>query len=231
MNIKRLFALIISAALILGCLCACAPKETDLASSHISAENEHSHEHTQSSDKTQNTASKKPSNKNDKNTSSIVQVGIKRPIATKRDENVDFNKYEELPSYSITVSERLFEDVDRYDNMCLYFYNVKNTNYASTSYIAYDVFETKLGHYKEFRDERGIRDFKVALSLYTWAPKKFTAKTAPSIAIYFDDDFHLNVEGEVDGAFWLSLNASYGKVYYIVPEAVYDYVVEFCREK
>ena len=79
------------------------------------------------------------------------------------------------------------------------------------------------------QNEQEIRDFKVSLSLSTWTPKKFTAKTLPSTVIYFDKNFHLNIEEKVDGAYWLSLNASYGKVYYIVPEAVYNYVVEFSR--
>ena len=113
--------------------------------------------------------------------------------------------------------------------MVLYFFNVKSTNYASTSYISYKLLYSKLDYYKELRDTQEIRDFKQSLCLYAWTAKKFTAKTNPSIVIYFDDDYHLNVEGEVDGAFWLSLNAPYGKVYYIVPEAVYNYVVAFSR--
>ncbi len=229
MNIKRLFALIISAMLIVSCFCACSPKDTAKTSSHIHTESEHNHDHVQGSDKTQNTTSKKPSNQSDKNTSSKAQIGIGRPIATGKDKDVNFDKYAELPREGKNVSAKLFNEFDARDHEALYFYNVKSTTYASTSYVAFDFLNRKLDFYKENRNEQEIRDFKMSLSLSTWTPKKFTAKTTPSTVIYFDDDFHLNIEEKVDGAYWLSLNASYGKVYYIVPKAVYEYVVAFSR--
>lgn len=229
MNIRRIFSLIILVVFAHSCLCACAPKDVALASSHVHTESEHNHEHTQSSGKTQNTSSKKSSDNSDKNVSSKAQVGISRPLASKRDDNVDYDKYTELSDQGINVSTKLFEELDARDNEALYFYNVKGTTYASTSYVSYTLLNGKLDYYKEIRNEQEIRDFKIALSLSTWTPKKFTAKTSPSTVIYFDDDFHLNIEENVDGAFWLSINAPYGKVYYIVPEAVYNYVVEFSR--
>lgn len=227
MNIKRLFALTISVALILSCLCACAPKETSSASSHIHTESEHDHEH--DNQNVHNTTSKKPSNNADKNTSSKIQIGIGRPVASGKDKDVNFDKYAELPREGKNVSAKLFEEFDARDHDALYFYNVKSTTYASTSYVAFNFLNRKLDFYKENRNEQEIRDFKMSLSLNTWTPKKFTAKTTPSTVIYFDDDFHLNIEEKVDGAYWLSLNASYGKVYYIVPKAVYEYVVAFSR--
>lgn len=218
-----------SALIVAASLSACAPSPESSSGSHVHTESEHSHDHTQNDDKTQNNPSKKPSNKNENNTSSKVSVGIQRPIASGKDKNVDYNKYAELPEYSKTISDRLFSDLENKDHIVMYFYNVKSTTFGSTSYVDFDVLEGKLGHHKDVRDVQEISDFKIALSLHTWTPKKFTARTTPSVVIYFDKDLHLNLEGKVDGAYWLSLNASYGKVYYIVPESVHKYIETYSR--
>lgn len=213
-------------------LSSCNTNDVASSSSHIHTDSEYNH--IQEGNKTQNTSSKKSPNKNDKddgNDSSNKNIGINRPVVSGRDENVDYDNYIELPSQGKSVSERLFDDLEQYDNKHMYFFNVKNTTYASTSYVSYEILKDNLRHYKEISDEQEIRDFKQSLFLYAWTAKKFTASTTPRTVIYFDDDYHLNVEGKIDDAYWLSLNAKYGKVYYIVPEAVYKYVVEYCEQK
>ena len=224
MNIKKLPALILTAILFVSCFSACAPKETSSASSHIHTQSEHTHDE----DTTSGTASENQSE--DKNTSSKANAGVQRPDKAGSDEDNQTDKATELSDEGHVTSQKLFEDIEKISPKSVKFFRVKNTTYASTSYVAYDTLSKNLNPFNTIKDKNTIQHLKDALEYLTWTPKKFTANTMPSIVIYFDDKIHLNIESEVNGVYWMSLNADYGKVYYVVPENVYENVMAFCYE-
>ena len=222
MNTKKLLALVMAALMIIMGLCACSSSDDGSSSSYINTESEHNHDHG-------NGNTNGGGDKN--NTSSNANAGLQRPDKpNKTPEEIKVEKLPELSEQGVTVSKQLLADLEKNSPKVLSFFKVKNTTYASTSYVAFETLDKNLNSFKTIKDKTTIQNLKDALEYQTWTAKKFTANTAPNIVIYFDDKLHLNIEGEVDGVYWMSLNASYGKVYYVVPENVYNNTMTFCYE-
>ena len=223
MNIKKLFAFILLIALALSSFTACAPKETASNGSGVHTESEHNHDHDHD-----NTASK--NNSSNKDTSSKISAGLQRPDRFTKEETEAIEKLPELSTQGQSTSKKLLADLEKINPKALTFFKVKNTTFASTSYVAFETLDKNLNSYKTIKDKDTIRHLIDALEYVTWNARKYTSNTVPSIVIYLDDKIHLNIENSIDGVYWMSLNADYGKVYYAVPKNVYENVMAFCYE-
>ena len=223
MNIKKLFAFILVIALALASFTACAPKEAVSSGSGVHTESEHNHDHGEN-----DTASK--NNSSNKNTSSKINTGLQRPDRFTKEETEAIGKLPELSDQGKTTSKKLFEDIEKINPKAVTFFRVKNTTFASSSYVTFEALNKNLDAFNIIKDKTTIQHLKDALEYSTWNAKKFTSGSTPNIVIYFDDKIHLNIENQIDGVYWMSLNADYGKVYYAVPQNVYENVMAFCYE-
>lgn len=138
---------------------------------------------------------------------------------------------------SITSGEKAELDEDIYNTLLdeletatpreLRFYSVKNTVFASTSYVPLDTVSEIIKHYESTASFDDIMSFKDNLMLSKWEAKKFNLHTQPSLAIYFSESLHMNLEFQSKDVSWISICSPIGKSYYVVPEDVYIDILDF----
>ncbi len=81
------------------------------------------------------------------------------------------------------------------------------------------------------QDSAQIAALKQSLQADKWQAKRMELKSMPKVFLYFDGDFHLNLETqETSGQAWMSINSPSGTAYYTVPAEVYQTILEKYRD-
>ncbi|MEE1279850.1 MAG: hypothetical protein UHH95_03340 [Oscillospiraceae bacterium] len=222
MKLKRLTFLITALTLlILSCSCSKKPdaEVSSLSTTHETVSQISGNDADNSSSSNKETSSAKT------NTSSrIATVSRKEPQRTPSTTSYNIT---ELPEAGKKVSLALIELLETTEPREVRFYSVKNTNYASKSYVPLKTVSKGIKYYQNIVGSDAIFYFKDKLEINTWESKKYTSQTLPQLSIYFDDTLHVNLELQNDKVSWVSIASPLGKAYYIVPEKVYNNIWEY----
>ena len=142
--------------------------------------------------------------------------------------NAEFNeqKYQKL-------GEKLLKELEKNKASCLTFFDVAN----KLSYRGYESIENvskfqKIEPCAEIKNAGKISEFKKSLKLDQWKAEMMQLKSMPKVFIYFDNNLHVNLEGQVStGKAWMSINSPAGSVYYSVPKNVYETILQKYKDK
>ncbi len=223
MKLKRLIFLITALTLlILSCSCSKKPEAevSSLYTTHETVSQVSGNDaDSSSSDSDTETSSGKT------NTSSrTATVSRREPQRTSSTTSYDTTA---LPEAGKKVSLALIELLETTEPRELRFYNVKNTNYASKSYVPLKTVSKGISYYGSVVNSELISQFKDILAFQSWKSKKYTSQTLPQLSIYFDDTLHVNLELQNDKVSWVSIASPHGKAYYTVPEKVYNNIWQY----
>ncbi len=84
---------------------------------------------------------------------------------------------------------------------------------------------------KVVSDKGSIGKIIEGLRLDSWRLSEISTRSMPEFAIYIDDNMHINLEGQTaDGsASWMSIKTADVSGLYIVPNDVYNSIVDECK--
>ncbi len=228
MKIKRLIFLVTALALlIVSSACSNKPStDTSSISGSETASNTASNNISTGSDKStvsqSSSLSKNDTNSKTNNSSRTASVVHKNPNKTSS------TSTDSVSSESETlVQATLLEEVEFCTPNELFFFNVKNTVFSSTSYVPLDNISAGIKNFDRVISGDEIMRFKEDLEIDKWKSQKYYSQTRPRLSIYLSETLHINLELQNDEASWMSICSPLGKAYYVVPQSVYDNVLDF----
>ncbi len=231
MKLKGLFIFLLAVIMLLPASCKKQPshKNSSLTSDITVSLNSGSSVSSKGSHTGSNKNSSSKSPQADKNSSRIPIYSFnKNPNTSSPSSDIVYDDY--MPNPELPISKRLIDLATNTEVRELRFYNVKNTGYATKSYILRQVLSEGVTFYKDTGNKDTISYFIQDMQFDLWKEKKYNGDMPPSYIMYFDQSFHINLEEEDGKIYWMSISSSFGKSYYTVPKAVYELILSICLD-